>query len=706
MLASALVEKCLARYGLTGTVLASVPGERLEGLHFRHPLADVDRATTAPRRSTSPTTRPRKTAPASSTRRPPTASTTSTRAAPTAWRSTTSSIRSRATASTTDALPLFGGLHIWKAQPAIVDALRDAGRLLASSTLVHSYPHCWRHKTPVVYRAAAQWFVRMDEPDDATRGVFAIDPAPQTLRECALDAIDATAFYPENGRARLHDMIAHRPDWCISRQRNWGVPLPFFLHKVSGELHPDTLALIDRAAAIVAEGGVEAWSRLTAEEVLGAEGERSAAHYAKSNDILDVWFDSGSTFFHVLRGSHPGTTSPDDDGRKPEADLYLEGHDQHRGWFHSSLLIACAIEGHAPYRGLLTHGFTVDGSGRKMSKSLGNFVALHEVTAKLGAEIIRLWCASTDYSGDLAIDDKILARVVDAYRRIRNTLRFLLANTSDFDPSTDAVALADMLEIDRWALARTAALQAEIVGRIDPRARRLQRRPLRRLRVPSGRRQAAGVLLGRPRRVLPRHPEGPPLHDGDGVARAPLGADRALAHRPRDAALDGALPELHRRGGVEGVRPEGLAVDLRRGLQRRARVGTTRRCSRKWARIARRARGVEHARSRRCAPRASSARRCRPRSTIKAGPATQRSARHPRRRPALRPDHLGGARRAARRRGRRQRVLRRARRSRARPSASAAGTTAPTSAPIRRIRRSAAAAPPTCSAPASRARVA
>jgi len=246
------------------------------------------------------------------------------------------------------------------------------------------------------------------------------------------------------------------------------VPLPFFLHKVTGELHPDTVALIDRAAAIVGEGGVEAWSRLTAEEVLGSEGERSAANYAKSNDILDVWFDSGSTFFHVLRGSHPGTTSPDDDGTKPEADLYLEGHDQHRGWFHSSLLIACAIEGHAPYRGLLTHGFTVDGSGRKMSKSLGNFIALHEVTAKLGAEIIRLWCASTDYSGDLAIDDKILARVVDAYRRIRNTLRFLLANTSDFDPATDAVAVADMLEIDRWALARTAALQAEIVGRVDP----------------------------------------------------------------------------------------------------------------------------------------------------------------------------------------------------------------------------------------------
>ncbi|HEV7576204.1 MAG TPA: isoleucine--tRNA ligase, partial [Caldimonas sp.] len=467
VLASALVEKCLARYGLDGTVLASVAGERLDGLGFRHPLAAVhpgyDRI--APVYLADYATAEEGTGIVHSAPAYGVDDFNSCRAHGLAVDDILNPVQGNGVYE--DALPLFGGLHIWKATPVIVDALRDADRLLASSTLVHSYPHCWRHKTAVVYRAAAQWFVRMDEPDDATRGVFATDPAPRTLRECALDAIDATDFYPENGRARLHDMIAHRPDWCISRQRNWGVPLPFFLHKVTGELHPDTLALIDRAAAIVAEGGVEAWSRLSAEDILGVEGERSAASYAKSNDILDVWFDSGSTFFHVLRGSHPETTSPDDDGTKPEADLYLEGHDQHRGWFHSSLLIACAIEGHAPYRGLLTHGFAVDGSGRKMSKSLGNFVALHEVTAKLGAEIIRLWCASTDYSGDLAIDDKILARVVDAYRRIRNTLRFLLANTSDFDAATDAVPLAEMLEIDRWALARTAALQAEIVGRVD-----------------------------------------------------------------------------------------------------------------------------------------------------------------------------------------------------------------------------------------------
>jgi isoleucyl-tRNA synthetase len=467
VLASALVEKCLARYGIEGRVIASVPGARLEGLRFRHPLSAVDSGydRSAPVYLADYATAEDGTGLVHSSPAYGLDDFNSCRAHGMAIDDILNPVQGNGAYEA--ALPLFGGMNIWKATPAVVDALRDAGRLLASSTLVHSYPHCWRHKTAVVYRAAAQWFVRMDEPDDSTRGVFATDPAPQTLRECALDAIDVTEFFPENGRARLHDMIAHRPDWCISRQRNWGVPLPFFLHKETGELHPDTLALMDRAAQIVEQGGVEAWSRLSAEDVLGTGGPLSAEHYAKTNDILDVWFDSGSTFFHVLRRSHPGTTFPDDDGRHPEADLYLEGHDQHRGWFHSSLLIACAIEGHAPYKGLLTHGFTVDGHGRKMSKSLGNFVSLQEIVGKLGAEIIRLWCASTDYSGDLAIDDKILARVVDAYRRIRNTLRFLLANTSDFDPASDAVPLAAMLEIDRWALARTAALQGEIVGVFD-----------------------------------------------------------------------------------------------------------------------------------------------------------------------------------------------------------------------------------------------
>ena len=459
LLAAARVEDSLTRYGIAGTVLATALGDKLDGITFRHPLAHVDVAydRLSPIYLADYATADDGTG--------------LVHAAPAygvddfrsciAHGMAIDDIRNPVLGSGVyDAgLALFGGQHIWKAGPVIIEALREAGRLLATSTFQHSYPHCWRHKTPVIYRAAAQWFVRMDEPTADTAGVCATDPAPHTLRQTALAAIDATQFYPENGRVRLRDMIANRPDWCISRQRNWGVPLPFFLHKDSGELHPDTLSLMDRAAALVEQGGVEAWSQLEPRDWLGDE----AANYTKSTDILDVWFDSGSTFSHVLQGSHAGSAH----ASGPEADLYLEGHDQHRGWFHSSLLIACAIEGHAPYRGLLTHGFATDGQGRKMSKSLGNVVAPQSVSDKLGAEIVRLWVASTDYSGDLNIDDKILARVVDAYRRIRNTLRFLLANTSDFDAATDAVPLAEMLEVDRYSLARAAQFQAEVLAHYE-----------------------------------------------------------------------------------------------------------------------------------------------------------------------------------------------------------------------------------------------
>jgi isoleucyl-tRNA synthetase len=457
LLAATLVDKCLARYGIEGRVLATSLGEKLGGIQFRHPLAEVDPGydRLAPVYLADYATADDGTGVVHSSPAYGLDDFNSCVAHGLKVDDILNPVQ--ANGSYAAGFPLFGGMNIWKAVPVIIDTLRDAGRLLATETITHSYPHCWRHKSPVIYRAAAQWFVRMDEGV----GVFTKDKAPQTLRQMALEAIEHTGFYPENGRARLRDMIANRPDWCISRQRSWGVPLPFFLHKDTGELHPRTMQILDQAANIVEQGGIEAWSRVTTEEILGPA---DAPHYSKSSDILEVWFDSGSTFWHVLRGTHANTGSSlghHDSG--PEADLYLEGHDQHRGWFHSSLLLACAIYGRAPYRGLLTHGFTVDSQGRKMSKSLNNGIEPQVISQKLGAEIIRLWVAASDYSGDIAGDDKILARVVDAYRRIRNTLRFLLANTSDFDAQTDAVPFEQMLEIDRWALTRAEQFQAEVL---------------------------------------------------------------------------------------------------------------------------------------------------------------------------------------------------------------------------------------------------
>ncbi len=459
VVAEALVEKCLARWQLEGQTVAVTPGRQLEQLRFKHPLAHVDPGydRESPVYLADYATADDGTGVVHSAPAYGLDDFQSCVAHGLAFKDILNPVQGNGCYEA--ALPLFGGLHIWKANPVITEALAQAGRLLAHGKITHSYPHCWRHKTPVIYRAAAQWFVRMDAAEAGTEGLFATEAPAKTLRQTALEAIDATGFYPENGRARLRDMIAGRPDWCISRQRSWGVPLPIFLHKDTGQAHPRTLDFMERAAALVEAGGIEAWSTLDAADWLGEE----AAHYSKSSDILDVWFDSGSTFEHVLKGSHAGAAHAEG----PEADLYLEGHDQHRGWFHSSLLISCALKGRAPYKGLLTHGFAVDGQGRKMSKSVGNVVLPQTVSDKMGAEILRLWTASTDYSGDLGIDDKILARVVDAYRRIRNTLRFLLANTSDFNAATDSVPAAELLEIDRYALARAAEFQAEVLAHYE-----------------------------------------------------------------------------------------------------------------------------------------------------------------------------------------------------------------------------------------------
>lgn len=345
----------------------------------------------------------------------------------------------------------LAGKTVWEANPLVLQELASNGRLLRSEKIQHSYPHCWRHKTPIIFRATTQWFIGMEHRPKSP-GATSTPPGDEqpTLRWCAERAVDETRFFPSWGRARLEAMMRTRPDWCVSRQRNWGVPLPFFLHRETAALHPRTGELIEAVAQRVEKAGIEAWFALDASELLGAE----ASEYRKMSDTLDVWFDSGSTHSSVLRGSHRSQLAY-------PADLYLEGSDQHRGWFQSSLLIGCAMDGRAPYKALLTHGFVVDGKGLKMSKSKGNVIAPQKIADTLGAEILRLWVAATDYSGELSISDEILKRVVEAYRRIRNTLRFLLANTSDFDASRDGLPIEEWLEIDRYALAMTRQMQAQ-----------------------------------------------------------------------------------------------------------------------------------------------------------------------------------------------------------------------------------------------------
>jgi isoleucyl-tRNA synthetase len=342
----------------------------------------------------------------------------------------------------------FAGMSIWDANKVVIEILATGGNLMASTRLNHSYPHCWRHKTPVIFRATHQWFIGMN-----TEGV-----SGKTLRDYANSAVEHTEFFPAWGRARLEAMIKNRPDWCVSRQRNWGVPMPLFVHKETGEPHPQTLELIEKVALLVEARGIEAWFSLDGAAYLAEHAPENAGAYKKISDTLDVWFDSGATHAAVLK-------------RRPElnfpADLYLEGSDQHRGWFQSSLLTGCAIDGRAPYEALLTHGFVVDGSGHKMSKSKGNVVAPQKVMDTYGADILRLWTASTDYSGELTISDEILKRVAESYRRIRNTLRFLLANLADFDAGKDLLPVNEWLEIDQYALHLTAKLQSEILADYD-----------------------------------------------------------------------------------------------------------------------------------------------------------------------------------------------------------------------------------------------
>jgi len=444
LLAADLVSACLARYGLAGDIVATAPGRALEHIEFRHPFYDraspiylgdfvtLEQGTGIVHSS-----------PAYgiddflSCRR---------------YGMTDDAILNpvQGDGRFASELAFFGGQRIWDANPRIVDKLKEVNTLFHAAKFTHSYMHCWRHKTPIIYRATTQWFAGMDD----VPGFRGTKPA-QTLRTTALRGIDATQFFPAWGKARLHGMIANRPDWTLSRQRQWGTPLPFFVDRKTDELHPNTLPLLELAAAKVEAGGIETWFEATSED-FGVD----EARYRKLTDTLDVWFDSGTTHQTVMGGPNGRASGAGSHSQQTgfPADLYLEGSDQHRGWFHSSLLTSCMLNGVPPYKALLTHGFAVDGEGRKMSKSKGNVVVPQKIAGTLGAEILRLWVGATDYSGELSISDEILKRIVESYRRIRNTLRFLMANTADFDAERDAIPAAAMLEIDRFALVNARAM--------------------------------------------------------------------------------------------------------------------------------------------------------------------------------------------------------------------------------------------------------
>ncbi len=330
---------------------------------------------------------------------------------------------------------LFAGQHVFKANGLVLDELKSRNKLVRHDTINHSYPHCWRHKkTPIIFRATSQWFISMSQ---------------NGLQNLASKAIAEVQWMPDWGKARIEGMVNNRPDWCVSRQRTWGVPMTLFVHKETGELHPNTVPLIEQIALAVEVSGVDAWFERDAQEFIGDE----AKDYDKVNDTLDVWFDSGVTHNAVLRQR---------DELAFPADLYLEGSDQHRGWFQSSLLTSCAIHGQAPYKSVLTHGFAVDKNGKKFSKSDKNGIAPQTILKSLGADILRLWVTATDYRTEMRVSDEILKRIADAYRRIRNTTRYLLSNIYDFDPAQDLLPADKMLPLDRWAVAVTYRLQAEI----------------------------------------------------------------------------------------------------------------------------------------------------------------------------------------------------------------------------------------------------
>lgn len=331
--------------------------------------------------------------------------------------------------------PIFAGESVFKANPHVIDLLKERSALLCHVDIRHSYPHCWRHKTPIIFRATPQWFVSMDQ---------------NGLRDQAMKAIAVTKWMPDWGQKRIENMVSGRPDWCISRQRAWGVPIPLFVHQQTGALHPDSAALIEKVALAVEQKGIDAWFDMSAETLIGQDAD----DYYKVTDTLDVWFDSGVSHACVL---------PRRDELHRPADLYLEGSDQHRGWFQSSLLTAVATTAKAPYKAVLTHGFTVDAEGKKMSKSKGNTVSPQKVVNSLGADIIRLWVAATDYSAEMSVSDEILKRTADSYRRIRNTARYLLSNLNDFDPAADLLPADSLLPLERWVLDRAYAVQQEVI---------------------------------------------------------------------------------------------------------------------------------------------------------------------------------------------------------------------------------------------------